>query len=110
MKKPPPPDHPITLERLQACRTYLFVTKGVPWTARQVSNNLFDMSTAYFSQGLGLADWRQLVAFVQDFFGVEQSIRQALSDPSVRMFMHSLGTHGTHYVLDEDRIRGHIIH
>ena len=47
------------------------------------------------------------MAFVQDFFGVEQSIRQALSDPSVRMFMHSLGTHGTHYALDEDRIRGH---
>ena len=56
-------------KRVQAWQIYLFVTEGVPWTALQVSNNLFDMSTTNSPQGLGLADWRQLVAFVQDVLG-----------------------------------------
>ena len=71
-----------------------------------VSSNLFDQSYRYFSVSLGLQDWRQLVAFVQDFFGAETALRQALSDPSVRMFVYSLSNRAGHYGVDEDRLPG----
>ncbi|ORY30751.1 P-loop containing nucleoside triphosphate hydrolase protein [Naematelia encephala] len=93
-------------EEISSSASYLFVTNGKRWNSTKFSANLKEMSLDYFGTAFGLEDWRQLAAFVQDFFGAESLLKNALTDPAVRTFVHSLKTHGGHYAVDEDRPTG----
>ena len=92
---------------VQTIRLNVFQRSGKPITGSKMGDLLREHSMAQWGDNFGLAEWRQLVAFVQDHFGAERRLRETLTDAAVSSFSHGGSVHASWYAVDDDRLGGH---